>query len=281
MMRATIRIPEDELVYEPGVLVVPHGGTIELELINDDKNTHCAVLPSNGDTQFIWLVNHSKGTATLELDGPGYYWYGSTTGNDEGRGLTGAIVVQRRRAARGPPRPPAPTATVIDPQLTVGKEHSMATEEYVDAGTAIPYATLSIVGRQGAAGGQGRQLRADPQRPRRTAQLAHLLRRLRRAALQPAGPDQRGERRQAQAGSGCSRPASMGLHSGASTYAFEASPLVVDGVMFVSGWDGWSGRSTRGTATSCGATSTRPRSTCRCAAATSTAGSPWPRGRSS
>ena len=94
IMRATIRIPEDELVYDPGVLVCPHGGTIELTLINDDKNTHCAVLPSNGDTQFIWLVNHSKGTATLELDGPGYYWYGSTTGNDEGRGLTGAIVVK-------------------------------------------------------------------------------------------------------------------------------------------------------------------------------------------
>jgi alcohol dehydrogenase (cytochrome c) len=32
---------------------------------------------------------------------------------------------------------------------------------------------------------------------------------------------------------------SVGLHSGASTYSFEASPLVVDGVMFVSGWDGW------------------------------------------
>ena len=92
-MTATIRIPEDELVYEPGVLVMPHGGILELTLINDDKNTHCAVLPSNGDTQFIWLVNHSKGTATLELDGPGYYWCGSTTGNDEGRGLTGAIVV--------------------------------------------------------------------------------------------------------------------------------------------------------------------------------------------
>jgi PQQ system protein len=92
-MHATVRIPEDELVYEPGVLMLPHGGVLELELINDDKNTHCAVLPSNGDTQFIWLVNHSRGTATLELDGPGYYWYGSTTGNDEGRGLTGAIVV--------------------------------------------------------------------------------------------------------------------------------------------------------------------------------------------
>ena len=92
-MRATIRIPEDELVYEPGVLSCPTGVWSSSTLINDDKNTHCAVLPSNGDTQFIWLVNHSKGTARLELDGPGYYWYGSTTGNDEGRGLTGAIVV--------------------------------------------------------------------------------------------------------------------------------------------------------------------------------------------
>src|SRR3954466_3408776 len=32
---------------------------------------------------------------------------------------------------------------------------------------------------------------------------------------------------------------SGGLHSGKSTYSFEASPLVVDGVMYVSGWDGW------------------------------------------
>ncbi|MBV9805146.1 MAG: hypothetical protein JO130_18245 [Solirubrobacterales bacterium] len=93
-MRATVRIPEDELVWEPGILILPHGGDLELTLINDDKNTHCAVLPSNGDSQFIWLVNHSKGKANLNLDGPGYYWFGSRTGNDEGRGLTGAIIVQ-------------------------------------------------------------------------------------------------------------------------------------------------------------------------------------------
>jgi PQQ system protein len=92
-MHARIRIPPDELVWEPAVLVMPHGGEIELELINDDGNTHCALLPSNGDSQFIWLVNRSRGTATLNLDGPGYYWYSSPTGNDEGRGLTGAIVV--------------------------------------------------------------------------------------------------------------------------------------------------------------------------------------------
>jgi len=30
-----------------------------------------------------------------------------------------------------------------------------------------------------------------------------------------------------------------GLHAGPSTYAFEAAPIVVDGVMYVSGWDGW------------------------------------------
>jgi PQQ system protein len=108
-MRARIRIPPDELVWDPAVLVMPHGGEIELELINDDMNTHCALMPSNGDSQFIWLVNHSRGTATLNLDGPGYYWYGSPTGNDEGRGLTGAIVVM----GDAPPearldRPPQP-----------------------------------------------------------------------------------------------------------------------------------------------------------------------------
>jgi PQQ system protein len=108
-MQATVRIPPDELVWEPAVLVLPHGGELELHLVNDDLNTHCAVLPSNGDYKFIWLVNHSHGTANLDLDGPGYYWYGSRTGNDEGRGLTAAIVVQ----GEAPPearldRPPQP-----------------------------------------------------------------------------------------------------------------------------------------------------------------------------
>lgn len=93
-MHATIRIQPDEIAWEPAITVMPHGGDLELTLINDDLNTHCALLPSNGDSQFIWLVNHSRGTATLNLDGPGYYWFSSPTGNDEGRGLTGVILVQ-------------------------------------------------------------------------------------------------------------------------------------------------------------------------------------------
>src|SRR5215210_1849735 len=92
-MHARLRIPPDELVWDPSVIVMAHGGDLELELINDDLNTHCAQLPSNGDAQFIWLPNHSRGTASLNLDGPGCFWFSSPIGNDEGRGLVGAIVV--------------------------------------------------------------------------------------------------------------------------------------------------------------------------------------------
>ena len=59
-MQATIRINPDELAWDPSILVMPHGGDIDLELINDDRNTHCALLPSNGDRKFICLVNHSR-----------------------------------------------------------------------------------------------------------------------------------------------------------------------------------------------------------------------------
>jgi PQQ system protein len=110
-MHARVRIPTDELSWEPSVIVMPHGGDLELEIVNDDSNTHCATLPSNGDLQFIWLPVYSRGTASLNLDGPGYYWYGSTIGNDEGRGLLGVIAVmgdvaQEARLDRPPqPRP--------------------------------------------------------------------------------------------------------------------------------------------------------------------------------
>ena len=92
-MQATIRIKEDELSWIPPFWSCRTAAISTSTVINDDRNTHCALLPSNGDRKFIWLVNHSRGRATLNLDGPGYYWFSSPTGNDEGRGLTGAIVV--------------------------------------------------------------------------------------------------------------------------------------------------------------------------------------------
>jgi PQQ system protein len=92
-LRARVRIPPDELVWDPSILVMPHAGDLDLELVNDDLNTHCALLPSNGDQQFLWLPNNSRGTASLNLDGPGCYWFSSIIGNDEGRGLVAAILV--------------------------------------------------------------------------------------------------------------------------------------------------------------------------------------------
>lgn len=92
-MKVQIRIPEDELTYSPSITVMPHAGELEIEFFNDDKNTHCAMVPNNGGYKWIGLPNHSTGKMTVTLDGPGYYWYSSNFGNDEGRGLMGAIVV--------------------------------------------------------------------------------------------------------------------------------------------------------------------------------------------
>jgi PQQ system protein len=93
-MHARIRIVPDQLVWDPSVLVLPHGGRLDIEFVNDDQNTHCALVPSNGDSQWMWLPNYSRGTMHVTLDGPGYYWFSSNIGNDEGRGLIGAIVVR-------------------------------------------------------------------------------------------------------------------------------------------------------------------------------------------
>ncbi len=111
-MQAQIRIPPDELVWDPSILVMPHGGDIDLEIINDDKNTHCALLPSNGDRKFIWLVNHSKGRATLNLDGPGLLLVQLT---HRQRRRPGAHWGHRRAggcSTGGSPRPPTPAAAI-------------------------------------------------------------------------------------------------------------------------------------------------------------------------
>jgi PQQ system protein len=92
-MSAKLRIPLDEMVWEPAVIVMPHGGDLEIEVTNDDQNSHAALFPSNGDSQWLLLPIYSRGTATINLDGPGCYWFSSPIANDEGRGLEGAIVV--------------------------------------------------------------------------------------------------------------------------------------------------------------------------------------------
>ena len=94
-MRAEVRILPGQLIWQPSFIVMPHGGDLVLELVNDDPwDPHCAILPSNGDKQWMWLPIYSRGTATINLDGPGSYWFSSPIGNNEGRGLLGVIIVQ-------------------------------------------------------------------------------------------------------------------------------------------------------------------------------------------
>jgi PQQ system protein len=93
-MSIQVRIVPDQLIWDPSVVVMPHAGDLDIEFVNDDQNTHCALVPSNGDSKWMWLPNYTRGTMSVTLDGPGYYWFSSNIDNDEGRGLIGAIVVK-------------------------------------------------------------------------------------------------------------------------------------------------------------------------------------------
>ena len=112
----------------------------------------------------------------------------------------------------------------------------MATE-YVDAGQALPYATLSTSVGKAPPVTKGltheRILNARDE-PHNWLTYYGTYDGQRYSPLDQINKENVGKLTPQwvfQAGS-------MGLHSGASTYAWEASPIIVDGVMFVSGWDG-------------------------------------------
>src|SRR3981081_2706712 len=108
---------------------------------------------------------------------------------------------------------------------------------YVDAGQAVPLTSLSDVNGSAPQGAQNvnyervLDARSEPQNwltyygtydGQRYSTLDQINKENVKS-LSPAWVFQAG---------------SIGMHSGASTYSFEASPLVVDGVMYVSGPDG-------------------------------------------
>ncbi len=95
LMRVEVRIPPGEFIWKPAIIVMPHSGDLEVQLFNDDPHVHhAAVLPSNGDKQFVWLPIHSVGKARINLDGPGYYWFSSPLSNAVGHGMLGLILVR-------------------------------------------------------------------------------------------------------------------------------------------------------------------------------------------
>ncbi len=95
VMRVDIRAPSGELIWTPAIVVMPRPGELEVELFNDDPYVHhAAILPSNGDKQYLTLPIQSRGKARVALDGPGYYWFGCPVGNHVGRGMLGLILVK-------------------------------------------------------------------------------------------------------------------------------------------------------------------------------------------
>lgn len=94
VMRASMRIRRDQLIYEPSIIVMPRAGELEVALRNEDEAVHLIFLPSNGDRQVLVLRQHRGGTARIRLDQPGIYTFACPVGNHAGRGELGIILVE-------------------------------------------------------------------------------------------------------------------------------------------------------------------------------------------
>ena len=92
--RALIRVPPDQLIWDPAIIVMDGAGELELEFQNEDQTTHMAFLPSVGDHQVLTLPMHAAGRARIRLDEPGLYWFGCPVANHAGRGMLGLVIVK-------------------------------------------------------------------------------------------------------------------------------------------------------------------------------------------
>lgn len=93
VMHASVRVPKHQYIWEPAFIVMPRGGELELTFANDDGALHMAYLPSNGGRQLLRLPAHERGRVRIELDEPGWYWWGCPVANHAGRGMFGFILV--------------------------------------------------------------------------------------------------------------------------------------------------------------------------------------------
>ncbi len=92
--RAGIKAVKGEFLWNPAIIVMKQGGTLELEFTNPDTYAHhAAFLPSNGARVVLSLPPLEKGKARIELDGPGLYWFGCPISNHAGRGMLGLVLV--------------------------------------------------------------------------------------------------------------------------------------------------------------------------------------------
>jgi PQQ system protein len=111
IMRTRMRIPKDEMLFYPSIVTLPRGGTLELDVTNEDQQDHGIYLASNGERQVTMLPAGTRGLVRATLDQPGLYWFGCPVANHAGSGMLGFVFVK----GEVPPearldRPPQPQA---------------------------------------------------------------------------------------------------------------------------------------------------------------------------
>lgn len=94
VFKAKIHVPAGQFIWQPAIISMPEGGTLELEFENrDDWSHHAALLPSDGGRVFLELPQYERGRARITLSQPGLYWFGCPVSNHAGRGMLGLVIV--------------------------------------------------------------------------------------------------------------------------------------------------------------------------------------------
>jgi PQQ system protein len=94
LMHVEVRIPPNQFIWEPSVLVMPKPGEMEVQFQNEDQNLHIAFLPSDAQRDALILPVHTAGAMRVKLSQPGLYWFGCPVANHAGRGMLGLIIVR-------------------------------------------------------------------------------------------------------------------------------------------------------------------------------------------
>lgn len=94
VMRATVRVPADQFIWEPAIIVAPRGGELELRFSNEDHRAHAVMLEGSDGEWMLDLPMHSGGVARVRVDQPGVYKFTCPVANHGMRGMLGLILVR-------------------------------------------------------------------------------------------------------------------------------------------------------------------------------------------
>jgi PQQ system protein len=111
VFRDRVRVPKDEYLWYPAIITMERGGTLELDVTNEDHRVHAVNIQSNGARQLLRLPAATRGVVRIQLDTPGMYWFGCPVENHATRGMLGFVFVKGEvppEARLDRPRQPQP-----------------------------------------------------------------------------------------------------------------------------------------------------------------------------